>query len=343
MANITMAIKNFFRILLAIVCFFAAIAIATAQTPAPGQMAPRAFLPLVSVSKPARWQTTCTQAGRPFTDVVYIRGEAYVSQQTGEIYRNCVLWARVPVRADGEAGLNSLATDGVRLWAFYVDSGSLLTLSEVYPNGQVAVIHQFGPAAAEHNAAAIFYAAPDLLVGIGDNENDWSAQSATLPNGKLWAVGPSGIRVVAKGFRNPWQIGRLLGDVVISDVGNQQREEASILRPLIPGALLNYGWPCYEGTRPNAYDPESCEPLVPGVGSEKPVLEYDRSLGRGIVGTALIDGQKVYADFTGVIRTWQHQPVRQVSGYISKLTPTAMGAAVLSFAANTATLEEYKP
>ncbi len=63
------------------------------------------------------------------------------------------------------------------------------------------------------------------------------------------------------GMRNPFRFALhpTTGEVWVGDVGNNTWEEINR-----GGAGANYGWPCFEGPQPNAFDP-ICQPVLDGV------------------------------------------------------------------------------
>ncbi|HEX2086840.1 MAG TPA: PQQ-dependent sugar dehydrogenase [Solirubrobacteraceae bacterium] len=133
-----------------------------------------------------------------------------------------------------------------------------------------------------------------------------------VPDGNPF-VGQAGARaeIYAYGLRNPWRFSfdRATGDLVVSDVGQNAIEEVNFaLRG--QGAGSNYGWNCFEGSRPYANAPEGC--VAPG--HVPPVLEYSSGgaapqcsvIGGYVVrDPALpIGGRYVYGDFcTGELRS----------------------------------------
>ena len=117
--------------------------------------------------------------------------------------------------------------------------------------------------------------------------------------------------IYAYGLRNPWRFSfdRATGDLVVSDVGQNAVEEVNFaLRG--EGSGSNYGWNCFEGSRPYAGAPEGC--TAPG--HVPPVLEYS-SAGAApecsVIGGYVardpalpIQGRYVYGDFcTGELRS----------------------------------------
>ncbi len=112
----------------------------------------------------------------------------------------------------------------------------------------------------------------------------------------------------AYGLRNPWRFSfdRATGDLWISDVGQDRREEVS-LQPAAGGGE-NYGWKVTEGTRCSA-NRAGCGATVPNCGDEiltDPVIEYSHSGGRCSVtggyvyrGSRIpeLDGHYLYGDF----------------------------------------------
>ena len=294
---------------------------------------PPVFLPFIS-NAPAI--NNCTQTGKPFTDAVVHRGVLVISRQDGAIFRDCQLWATVPVNAAGEGGLNALATDGARLWAGYVSAQGRITVAEI-TTGTPAVIADFGAAGNKHNAAGLLYDNGVLLFGIGDNEDALTAQDGAKAGGKLWTINPqTGERAItAKGLRNPWHIARIGRDIYISDVGEIKYEEVNVYTS---GA--NYGWPCFEGTERRIYDCGYGPNVTPA--TVLPFVLYGRDMGRGVVGVAAVGNALVYADFAGDVRTFAHQPVRKVEGLVSKLTMAGNVPVVLVFGRGVARAEVWR-
>lgn len=317
------------------ISFVVALSIIVAP-PMPSNSSPqRTFLPIVA--RGAAWSTALTLSGNPFTDAVSINGALFVSRQDGNIYRDGQLWAVVPVNATGEGGLNSLATDGRRLWAGYVSAQSRIVVAEIVNRAPV-VLADFGPAAEEHNAAGLLYTNGRLLFGIGDNESAYTAQSATLNGGKLWWVDPvlGDVTPAAKGFRNPWHITQIGTQIFISDVGESKFEEVNVFTQ---GG--NYGWPCFEGLEPRAYDPETCD----GLEWVTPAVMYGHGNGRAVVGMAMLNDAKVLADFDGTVYDFSMRPVKKFDGLISKMTPIAGthgDVAVMTMKAGVATVEVWR-
>jgi cysteine-rich repeat protein len=123
--------------------------------------------------------------------------------------------------------------------------------------------------------------------------------AAGLPFGLIWA----------KGLRNPWRFSfdRLSGDLLIADVGQNEREEIDY-QPASSSGGENYGWDDMEGSR--CYEPSTGCATADRV---LPIVEYDHSEGCSVTGghvyrgCALPDlsGTYFYADYcTGFVRTF---------------------------------------
>ena len=124
--------------------------------------------------------------------------------------------------------------------------------------------------------------------------------------------------IFAYGLRNPWRwsFDRLTGTLWAGDVGQNAVEEIDIIHP---GG--NYGWRCYEGTRP--FRPEGCPPRDALV---FPVAEYPNpEEGRAVIGGYVYRGRKmpglrgvyVFGDFVsgtvwGLRRSGHDHDVREV-------------------------------
>lgn len=108
-------------------------------------------------------------------------------------------------------------------------------------------------------------------------------------------VGVAGVRdeIWAYGVRNPWRFtfDRNTGDLWLGDVGQDNVEEIDLV---VRGG--NYGWPLFEGSRDNN-DPDE-RPLSSFSG---PVLEYDHSVGRAIIGGYVYRGSALTSFFGAYI------------------------------------------
>jgi len=96
-----------------------------------------------------------------------------------------------------------------------------------------------------------------------------------IPTGNPYIGVPGNDEIWAIGLRNPWKFSfnRLTGDLWIADVGQNVMEEINkVTAPLTPG--LNFGWRCYEGTRPNITG--GCAPIA---SMTMPFAEYNHSTG----------------------------------------------------------------
>jgi glucose/arabinose dehydrogenase len=135
------------------------------------------------------------------------------------------------------------------------------------------VLRQAHPAS-NHNGGGMAIG-PDgrLWIGLGDGggaDNSavpGSAQDPASQLGKLLRMDLTGTpQIFHSGLRNPWRLSfdRQTGDLVIADVGQNEREEIDLARAAAPDGWLpgaNWGWACWEGTRRNtAAKPAPCDP-----------------------------------------------------------------------------------
>lgn len=129
------------------------------------------------------------------------------------------------------------------------------------------------------------------------------AEPYAIPAGNPFA-GDDGIRdeIWHMGLRNPWRFSfdRLTGDMFIADVGDGYREEVNIVATGVGG--LNFGWPCYEGTR-EGQEREDCGPVDDYV---FPRHEYEHTAGRCAITGGFVyrgrdypqlNGRYLFADF----------------------------------------------
>ncbi len=188
------------------------------------------------------------------------------------------------------------------------------------------------PRASLQHAGGQLVFGPDglLYIGIGDGgpagDPDNHAQDLGLLLGKILRIAPSpeatvpyavptgnpfqataGARpeIWAYGLRNPYRFAfGLSGELYVADPGQEHREE--IDHAVAGGAAgRNYGWSCFEGTRP-FHRGLTCRDAV------APVLDYATDRSRcavvgGVVagsGAGRLAGRFLYGDFCqGVIRT----------------------------------------
>ena len=133
---------------------------------------------------------------------------------------------------------------------------------------------------------------PDRNYSI-PNDNPFYSCPGGRPNSRD-EVGAD--EIFAYGVRNPYRCAfdPVSGDLYIADVGQDRREEVSVLQsPFQDDAQWNLGWDCFEGSL--VFETDNC-----GTGrSVPPVIEYVHELGR-----CSITGGEVYRgcnlpEFTG--------------------------------------------
>jgi glucose/arabinose dehydrogenase/alpha-beta hydrolase superfamily lysophospholipase len=182
----------------------------------------------------------------------------------------------------------------------------LLSLDYVPRPGDDAVFHQGGQLAF----------GPDgyLYVALGDGDHPENGQNLDTLLGKILRIdvdhgNPYGIlpdnpfvsrggrgEIFAYGFRNPYRFSFDTGgthSLFVADVGEDRREEVDIVTK---GS--NYGWPIKEGTL-CFMPPTGClstgargEPLI------DPIIEYDHSVGRAVIGGFVYRGMAL-PEFAG--------------------------------------------
>ncbi len=215
------------------------------------------------------------------------------------------------VIAGGERGLLSVAfpPDFATSQVFFVNYTNPATVvarfqvsagnpNQADPNSEIVYLTEPQPFS-NHNGGDMHFG-PDgyLYVGMGDggsgNDPGNRAQDLSTRLGKMLRLdvsqgaparapttnpffGQSNVRpeIWSYGLRNPWRFSfdRATGDLVIGDVGQQQREEVTFEPAGVGG--LNHGWRRMEGTRCN----------IPSVNCNDgslilPILEYDHTGGR---------------------------------------------------------------
>jgi glucose/arabinose dehydrogenase len=152
-----------------------------------------------------------------------------------------------------------------------------------------------------HNGGQLSFGPDGLLyLGLGDgggaNDKSDNAQDLQDRLGKILRIDVnrpgSDWEPVAYGLRNPWRFSwdRDTGSVWIADVGQEEREEISVVSGLGEEPPPNFGWPAFEGTR----DLDEREPTGPGrvIG---PVAEYTHDDGCSVTGGYVYRGRTVPA------------------------------------------------
>jgi glucose/arabinose dehydrogenase len=239
-------------------------------------------------------------------------------------------------------------SDNGQLYLSYTDTAGRLVVSEVDVDPEadsvsisnrntVIRIDQF---AANHNGGMVLFG-PDryLYLGVGDGGGSGDPQgngqnintllgailrvnvdadgfpgdslrNYSVPSDNPF-VGRSGAdEIWVYGLRNPWRfwIDEPTGRLYIADVGQNAREEVTILEPGSEGA--NLGWNRLEGTR--------CYPsggTCQTAGTVLPQVEYDRGVGQSVTGGMVYRGSRIpalrgtyfYGDFvSGWVRSFRY-------------------------------------
>jgi glucose/arabinose dehydrogenase len=162
-----------------------------------------------------------------------------------------------------------------------------------------------------------------------------------IPPDNPFAAGGGLPEIWAYGLRNPWRFSfdRLMWDMYIADVGQNQWEEISTLAAGSPGGA-NFGWDFREGSHPFEGEPPAGLDLI------DPVAEYDHSLGCSVTGgfvyrgAALPEWQGVYlygdyctGNLWGLLRgpegAWQNELLYQGVGQITSFGEDEAGEVYL--------------
>ena len=243
------------------------------------------------------------------------------------------------VRAGGEQGLLSMAfapdyAASGRFYVYYTDPGGDIRIEEFAraapdqadAGSRRTVLVQEHSQYPNHNGGQLQFG-PDgyLYASLGDGGGAGdplrAGQSLTTLLGKLIRIDPrpqagapytvpgdnplagtARPEIWAYGLRNPWRFSfdRATGDLTVGDVGQGAWEEVDFAPAAAGrGRGANFGWSCFEGTRPYAA-------RCPGATQAPPVLELSHSAGfcsitggyvvRDPALTALF-GRYLYADF----------------------------------------------
>ncbi len=219
------------------------------------------------------------------------------------------------------------ATSG-RAYVDYTDEDGDIRVDELRAQGTTAPLSTLRnvltipfPGDANHYGGQLEFG-PDgyLYVSTGDggdgagNDEHHNAQSTTRLLGKILRIdpAPSGVlpytvpagnpypaaapplnSIWSLGLRNPYRFSfdRSDGSLLLSDVGEQAREEVNLMAPGT-SAGANFGWNCFEGRLPAAAtDPECGSP--PPAGYVSPIFEYGHKTAAGAYGCAIIGGYVV--------------------------------------------------
>jgi glucose/arabinose dehydrogenase len=251
------------------------------------------------------------------------------------------------VRTEGaEEGLLGLAfepqfANTKRFYVYYVNTAGDLQISRFQANSagtqavptEVPLLTIAHPNHSNHNGGWLGFGPDNLLyIAVGDGggggDPDCAAENPNDLRGKILridVIGKSGYEspaanvfkpgdqrpeVFALGLRNPWRVSfdRNSGDLWLGDVGQNEREEISLL-PSGSSAGANFGWSRFEGKAAYA-DPTPCSNRS-GQAERSAVFDYPRSSGNSVTGGYVyrgaaypaVDGAYYFADF-GSRRLW---------------------------------------
>jgi glucose/arabinose dehydrogenase len=154
------------------------------------------------------------------------------------------------------------------------------------PDGNLYVAVGDGDSGVENRPGAFAQTVDDLLgniLRIDPRPPDDQSTPYQIPDTNPFA-GREDARaeVWDYGLRNPWRfwIDPLTGDLYLGDAGEGDLEEIDYVQGNAGGQ--NFGWPCFEGTRPFTAS-ENCPGPVP------PIYEYDHSKGRcAVIGGVVV-------------------------------------------------------
>jgi glucose/arabinose dehydrogenase len=229
---------------------------------------------------------------------------------------------------EGERGLMSVAVspDFATTGHLYVDfsnnSTGQIHIDELTVEGDEAPLSSLRPLltiehsdANNHNGGQLQFGPDgDLYISTGDggggDDQFHHSQDLDSPLGKLLRIDPNGTipsnpasAVWSLGLRNPFRFSfdSLTGDMVIGDVGQNEREEVDFA-PRLPGGGVggqgvNYGWNCREGfiEGPATDLPgEECASDFTAGDFTQPVFDYSHEGGRcAIIGGYVVRDQSL--------------------------------------------------
>ena len=250
------------------------------------------------------------------------------------------------VTFDSEKGLLGLAfhpdyTDNGKFYVNYT-IGSVSRISEftvsgdpdLANSGSERVLLQVTQPFTNHNGGMLAFDAQGyLLIAFGDGggggdpgnraqnvnnllgkilridvDNTSSGKQYAIPAGNPYQNGGGAPEVYVRGVRNPWRIAYDSGNLYVADVGQDVREEVTVVRSgILAGA--NLGWRVWEGTR--CYTgPCSVAGFV------FPQIEYSHPSGCSVTGGLVYRGSAIpglagtyfYGDFCGGwIRSFRYE------------------------------------
>jgi glucose/sorbosone dehydrogenase len=227
---------------------------------------------------------------------------------------------------EGERGLLSIALApdfdlSGRLYAAYAnDEDGIIHVDELvspapaHATAEVArsLLEIPHPIEANHNGGQLQFG-PDralyLSTGDGGGGNDQlhNAQDPTSRLGKILRIDPDAAppttSVWSLGLRNPYRFSfdSLNGDMVIGDVGQEEREEIDVAPSPFPSVVggqgANYGWNCREGSIAGPATDPPCT-SAPADAFVDPVFDYGHTPDPGldVPGRCAITGGYVVRD-----------------------------------------------
>lgn len=294
----------------------------------------------VRLTEVATLDAPSAMAMRPGDDAFFIaeRAGAVRVLRDGERAPQPLVDITGETTTDGERGLLGLAfsPDGERLYLSFTDTARDTRIDEWTLDGDGVradsrrTVFALDQPYANHNGGHITFG-PDgfLYIGLGDGGSAGdplgAGQSLDTLLGALLRIDPlpregapyavpadnpfvedpaARDEIWVYGLRNPWRFSfdRATGDLWVADVGQNEREEVTVL-PAGSAGGANLGWNVFEGTQRYAGEPSGDE--VP------PLTEYSCDEGCSVTGGFVYRGEAipalrgayVYGDFcSGFVR-----------------------------------------
>jgi hypothetical protein len=255
----------------------------------------------------------------------------------------------VEVEENSEGGLLSIAfapdfqTSG-RLYAYYTgteETPAEIHIAELVASGGTASISRdllkiSHPTYKNHYGGQLQIGPEGMLFagtgdGGGQNDVEENAQDPSSLLGKLLRIDPDAAlpapQVWSLGLRNPFRFSfdRQTGDLLVGDVGQEQREEVDYAPAPSLGNGANYGWNCREGFLVETVTPESG--CTGGGPFTDPIFDYPHedpgdgsAYGCAIIGGYVVRGPG-YGDLSGRYLYGDH-----CAGEIRSLLPAPLAA-----------------
>lgn len=225
------------------------------------------------------------------TSIKFKDGNIYSTTQQGVLRKNLDTIRVFPVMFQQECGLIDFdfVPDGYILHLSSSDSTQkILRYDTLFGTIDTLLSVKYTlPFSNRHRGGSVVYLDSIIYCSFGYGSLGDHAQDFNTLRGKLIKLDSSGPSILAYGLRNPFRFTIDWPDIWIPDVGDQSIEEVNYFN-FETDTLINYGWPCWEGSMEHGGD---CGFVY------FPVFEYSHNGSASITGGCMYDNYYYWSDY----------------------------------------------